>query len=97
MRTRKPEVVCAVPGCGESATYKIAAPWSDGRYTELKTYGFSCDDHVREILSDAEARWLDYEPVKGETVGEIGIFHFEPGRGDRNLKRDRELEEHLGA
>jgi hypothetical protein len=86
-------VCCAVPDCGEPASHKIAAPWSDGRFSELKTYGFACPAHVRDVLREAEVRWLDYEPVKGEVVGVIGIYHFEEGRGDRNLRRDREMEE----
>ena len=88
-------VRCSEKGCQESAAYKIAAPWTDGRYWELKTYGFSCADHVRDVLRSAEIRWLDYEPVKGEAVHEIGIYQFEPGKGDRNLRRDLDIEETL--
>jgi hypothetical protein len=88
-------VRCSAPDCPEPATHKIAAPWSDGRFTELKTYGFACLDHVRDILRRAETRWLDYEPVPGEKVYEIGIYRFEPGKSDRQLERDRELEDSL--
>jgi hypothetical protein len=94
MRKKAPVVLCSMPDCEEPATFKIASPWSDGRYSELKTYGFACFDHLGEILHDAEARWLDYEPVKGETVEDIGIYRFEPGKGDRHLVRERGLEEH---
>jgi hypothetical protein len=90
----KPTVVrCSAPDCTEPAAYKIAAPWSDGRFSELKTYGFSCDDHVREVLRSAETRWLDYEPVSGEKVREIGIYRYEPGKPDSQLKRAHEMEE----
>ena len=86
-------VRCSHPNCPEPATYKIAAPWSDGRFSELKTYGFSCFEHLHEVLADAEARWLDYEPVKGEAVHDIGIYRFVPGKGDRQLERDHDIEE----
>ena len=39
-------VRCNVAGCGEPAAYKIAAPWSDGAFTELKTYGHACSEHL---------------------------------------------------
>ena len=90
-------VYCSSPGCQEAAAYKVAAPWSDRRFTELKTYGFACHDHLADVLRAAEARWLAYDPAPGETVQEIGIFRFEPGKGDRQLVRDRELEQSLRA
>ena len=86
-------VKCSLPECREPASYKIAAPWSDGTFSELKTYGFACQDHVRDVCREAEVRWLDYEPVAGEAVERLGIFRFAVGRGDRQLERDRELEE----
>jgi hypothetical protein len=92
---RETVVECSVGGCGGPATYKVAAPWGDRRFRELKTYGFACDDHVGEVFRDAEARWLEYEPVPGEIVQEVGIFRFGPSVGDRNLERDYELEEGL--
>jgi hypothetical protein len=90
-------VLCDMPGCGEPATHKIAAPWKGGGFSELKTYGFACGDHVRDVLRDAEGRWLDYEPTKDEVVGYLAIYHFEPGVGDRRLIRDYELEEFFAA
>ncbi len=88
-------VGCSEPGCSEPAQYKIAAPWTDGRFWELKTYGFSCADHLRDVLRSAEARWLDYEPVAGESVHDIGIYRYQPGTSDRKLERDLELEERI--
>jgi len=32
-------VRCSLPGCEDAATYKIAAQWSGGSFSELKTYG----------------------------------------------------------
>jgi hypothetical protein len=88
-------VRCFEAGCEEPATYKIAAPWSDGRFSELKTYGFACADHLKDVLRSAEARWLSYEPVRGEVVQEIGIYRYEPGKGDRQLRRDKDVEENI--
>src|SRR5262245_15488650 len=88
-------VKCSVPDCGEPAAYKVAAPSSDGRFAELKTYGLACRDHIRDVLRSAEARWLDYEPVRGEVVQDVGIYIYEPGKFDRELQRDWDLEETL--
>jgi hypothetical protein len=88
-------VRCSEQDCEEPAVYKIAAPWSDGRFKELKTYGFACTDHLRDVLRSAEARWLDYEPVKGEIVQDIGIYRYEPGKSDRQLRRDEDIEDSL--
>jgi hypothetical protein len=85
-------VLCSVPGCGGVATHKVAAPWTDGRFLELKTYGFACPWHVRDVCHHAETRWLDYEPVKGEKVGDIGIYRLEEGTPDSGLVRDTEQE-----
>jgi hypothetical protein len=59
---------------------------------ELKTYGFSCPDHLRGVLRVAEARWLAYEPVPGETLHEVGVYRCEPGRVGRELIQDRDAE-----
>jgi hypothetical protein len=86
-------VSCSAPNCGEAAAYKIAAPWSDGRFSELKTYGLACPDHLGEVFRAAEGRRRTYVPSPGETVDEIGIYRYEPGRRDRQLQRLWGLEE----
>jgi hypothetical protein len=88
-------VRCDSPECGEPATHKIAATWRDGRFAELKTYGFACPAHVAEVCRQTEIRWLDYEPVPGEKVGGIAIYQYEPGKTDRQFVRDRALEEEI--
>jgi hypothetical protein len=85
-------VFCSVPDCGEAAEYKVAAPWYDELYRGLRTYGFACMEHLRVVFEDAEIRWLEYEAVTEERVEEIGVFRFEPCKGDSNLERDHELE-----
>jgi len=86
-------VVCSHALCREPAAYKIAARWSDGRLAELKTYGFACSEHIGAIFREAEKRWLDYKPAAGESIEELAIYRFEPGKRDRLLQRLWGLEE----
>jgi len=86
-------VCCNHPDCDEAATYKVAARWSDGRFSELKTYGFACSDHLGMVFQDAEDRRLDYTLCPGEIIEEIAIYRFEPGKRDRHLQRLWGLEE----
>jgi hypothetical protein len=86
-------VCCSVAECREPASYKIAAPWSDGSFSELKTYGHACSDHLGEVFRDAERRRMAYHPSPGETVEEIGIYRYEQGKRDRQLQRLWGLEE----
>ena len=73
------EVTCSHPDCPEPAAYKVAARWSDGSFSELKSYGFACSDHLAEVFQDAEDRRLDYTLCPGEVIEEIAIYRFEPG------------------
>jgi hypothetical protein len=86
-------VRCSVPECREPASYKIAAPWSDGSFSELKTYGFACSNHLGSVFRLAEERQNDYPPSPGEAVEEIAIFRYEQGKRDRQLQRLWGLEE----
>ena len=90
-------VECSLPGCDEPASYKIAAPWSDGRFTELKTFGHACADHLGMVFTESEQRRREYPPTIGETVEPIGIYQFEQGRSDRQLQRLWGLEENYRA
>jgi len=90
---RETVVRCTEPGCDAPATHKIAAPWSDGRFSELKTYGFACGEHIGNVLRDAEARWLSYEPVPGEAVHDIGIYRAVSGQTIPRWERDCDVEE----
>ena len=85
-------VRCSLPDCREPATYKIAAPWSDGRFSELKTYGHACPAHLGPVFRAAEERRATYRPAAGESVDEIGIYRFEHGWLDWELRRATELE-----
>jgi hypothetical protein len=82
-----------MPNCEEPACYKVAAPWSDGRFSELKTYGHACADHLRAVFRAAEERRAAYRPAPGESVLGIQIYRSESGRLDRDLERLTDLEE----
>ncbi|MDX2036183.1 MAG: hypothetical protein SFX72_05995 [Isosphaeraceae bacterium] len=86
-------VRCSWPGCEEPVVYKIAARWSDGSFNELKTYGFACADHLGSIFRAAEARRNACSVTPGETLGEIQIYKWEPGKRDSQLTRLAGLEE----
>jgi hypothetical protein len=86
-------VRCSLPECREPASYKIASPWSDGSFSELKTYGFACSNHLGQVFRNAEARQGEYPPSPGEAIEEIAIFRYEQGKRDRQLQRLWGLEE----
>ena len=86
-------VSCSHPDCREPAAYKVAARWSDGRTAELKTYGFSCSEHLERVFRDSEQRRLDYPLSPGEAIEEIAIYRYETGKRDRQLQRLWGLEE----
>lgn len=86
-------IVCSLSHCNEPAVYKIAAHWSDGSFSELKSYGFACSDHLGPVFRQAEGRRQDYEPRPGEAVEEIALYKFEQGKRDRQLQRLWGLEE----
>ncbi len=87
------EVSCSHPYCSGQATYKIAARWSDGRFAELKTYGFACSDHLGEVFQEAENGRLDYVLSPGEVIEEMAIYRLESGKCDRQLQRLWDLEQ----
>jgi hypothetical protein len=91
------DVVCSHPYCSEPATYKVATRWSDGTFTELKTFGFSCSEHLGQVFQDAEERRLDYTLCPGEIIEEMAIYRFESGKRDRQLQRLWGLEENYRA
>ena len=74
-------VRCSMPDCAEPAAYKIAATWGDGRFTELKTYGHACADHLGTVFRAAGERRgaLAAEGRRG-AVGVRLAPHAAPGR-----------------
>jgi hypothetical protein len=86
------EVPCSIPKCRNSASYKIAAPWSDGCREELTTYELACVEHCIVAFRDAERRRHVYPLAGNEKVGEIGIYRCEAPRTHAPLLRLRGLE-----
>ncbi len=86
-------VRCSLARCSEPAAYKIAAQWSDGSFSELKSYGFACSDHLGPVFRNAEGRREDYAVGPGEALEELSIYKYEQGRRDRQLQRLWGLEE----
>ncbi len=86
-------VRCSLSGCAEPASYKIAAPWSGGSFSELKTFGHACAEHLGPVFREAEKRRKSYAPSPGEAVEDIGIYRYEQGKRDRQLQRLWGLEE----
>jgi len=80
-------VACSHAECREPAAYKIAARWTDGRLTELKTYGFACSEHIGVVFRESEQRRREYHPSPGESMEELAIYRHEAGKRDRFLQR----------
>ena len=79
-------VKCSTPKCQKNAEYKVAAPWKYGSFSELKTYGHACADHLESYLDYARRRRRGYHLPPDETVGEISAFTYEEGKRDSELK-----------
>ena len=88
-------IYCQRKGCGRLATHKIAARWSDGITSELKTYALTCADCLPEFFQQSRQRQKACRTATGETLEAPGIFRMVYGERDRNLERLPELEEKL--
>jgi hypothetical protein len=86
------EVPCSIPHCPNTATYKIAASWTDGCCEELTTYELACVQHFAQAFREAERRKHVYPPTSTERVGELGIYRFLPGQDSGPHLRLRGLE-----
>jgi hypothetical protein len=81
------DVLCSHRSCGKPAAYKIASPWSYGKFNELKCYGLACSEHFGDAFRDAQRRSQLHQPSPDESVGEIGIYRYEKGKLDKQLDR----------
>ncbi len=79
-------VQCGTAGCRELAEYKVAASWSAGRFSELKTYGLACEAHYAQTYRDALRRRKLHPPSTEESQGEIAVYHFEKGKSAAELE-----------
>jgi hypothetical protein len=59
------QVMC---GCGRPAGFKVAARWSDGQTSELKTYALGCLECLPVLLARARVRWANCRRADGETI-----------------------------
>ena len=83
---------CYSDDCSKDAVYKIAARWSDGVTSELKTYSLACADCVSALFRDAGTRKAACRLAAGESLGDPEVFEMTRGRRDRELVRRLELE-----
>ncbi len=88
-------VLCYTAGCGRPAAYKIAARWSDGITSELKTYGLACEGCLAAWFRRARASQAACRRAPGETLEAPGIFRLERGQRDQQLRRLPEVEDEL--
>jgi hypothetical protein len=88
-------VLCYTPGCAQPAAYKIAARWSDGITSELKTYGLTCASCLPDWYRRARERRGACRLAPGETLDAPAIFRLERGQRDQQLQRLTDLEKQL--
>src|SRR3954462_12340381 len=61
-------VMCYAKGCPREAVYKIAAGWSDGVTSELKTYFLACETCLPELYRAAKVKKSACRLAAGETL-----------------------------
>jgi hypothetical protein len=90
-------IYCYSKDCKNLAEYKIAARWSDGIVSELKTYGLCCHDCAPAWLRRSRAKQQATRRAPGETLEPCGIFRLAHGSRDQQLTRLEELEQTILA
>ena len=91
------QVFCYTKGCKNPALYKIAAKWSDGVVSELKTYGLCCEDCLPKALQRGRESHNACRLIPGETLEAPGIYQLQHGKRDQALQRLTALEERIGS
>jgi hypothetical protein len=86
------QILCTHRGCSRPAHYKIAARWSDGVTSELKTYALCCRDCVRPALEESRRRQSRCRLAAGESLERPGVYKLEAGKHDNELPRLLALE-----
>ena len=89
------QVFCSSKDCKNPAQYKIAARWSDGVVSELKTYGLCCEECAAKALARARESHNALRLIPGETLETPGIYQLQRGQRDQVLPRLTELEDRL--
>ena len=85
-------VMCYARGCPREARFKIAAQWSDGVTSELKTYSLACPECVATLYRAACVKKSECRLASGESLGDPQVFELVRGQRDRELVRRAELE-----
>lgn len=88
-------ILCYGEKCQKPAVYKIAARWSHGASSELKTYGLACEDCLPVLFRDSMKRQTQARTLPGELGERPGIYQLFEGWRDRDLVRLTDLEEKL--
>lgn len=91
------QVYCYTKDCKNPAVYKIAAKWSDGVVSELKTYGLCCADCLAKWFLRGRINFASCRLIPGETPEPPGIFALKHGQRDQTLERRTDLEEQIIA
>lgn len=88
-------VRCYTSGCGRQAVYKIAAHWSDGVTSELKTYALSCAECLAAQFQHSCVKQAACRTTAGEILAPPGIYQMQHGHRDQQLERRLDLEHTL--
>ena len=88
-------IYCYTKGCKNLATHKIAARWSDGVVSELKTYALCCADCLPAWFRQSRAKQQAGRLTAGETLEACGIYELQRGTRDQQLERKPEMEQQL--
>lgn len=88
-------IYCYSKGCKNLATYKIAARWSDGVVSELKTYGLCCSACLPAWFRQSLTKQAANRLLPGETLEPCGIYELRRGARDQQLERMTRLEQEL--
>jgi hypothetical protein len=85
-------VMCYAAGCPNRPNFKIAARWSDGITTELKTYSLACAACLPALLKAATVKRAACRLAPGETLDAPGVYELHRGDRDQTLRRRADLE-----
>ena len=88
-------LTCYTKSCQHPAVYKIAARWSDGVVSELKTYGLCCADHLQDWYARARTSQASCRLTPGEILEEPGVYQLQRGERDQALHRLPDVEAKL--
>lgn len=88
-------IYCYAQGCKNVAEYKIAARWSDGVQSELKTYSLCCENCLQAEFTKARGKQSHCRLTTGETLEPPGIYRLTRGQRDQRLERLPDVEQRL--